>query len=184
MSARDFLTQQQQQALDLFGEITAMGEDQDLCVQILQNHRWNVDEAVNSFMGVGLQQENDDDEGEVAAREARVSEANPELVRRVIGRAAAQHGEEDLKQGDEADLTEGAGTQVRWMVIIESAGYASPSQRKSQRCAARVERSLHDTASGPVWCNAVPQPLTPCHSSHCAVCDSGRIRIRPTRPRK
>ena len=66
MSARDFLTQQQQQALDLFGEITAMGEDQDLCVQILQNHRWNVDEAVNSFMGVGLQQENDDDdEGEV-----------------------------------------------------------------------------------------------------------------------
>ena len=56
MSARPLLSERQQSALQTFRDVTAL-EDDDLCISILANHAWNVDEAVTQFMGGGQEVE-------------------------------------------------------------------------------------------------------------------------------
>lgn len=56
MSARALLSERQQSALQTFRDVTAL-EDDDLCISILANHAWNVDEAVTQFMGGGQEVE-------------------------------------------------------------------------------------------------------------------------------
>jgi hypothetical protein len=46
---RAFLSSEQQVSLQLFQEISQIDDD-EVCIQILTEHSWNVDIAVDSFM--------------------------------------------------------------------------------------------------------------------------------------
>ena len=63
--ARSLLPPQRQEALTTFMEISSLN-DEDLCISILQNHSWNVDQAISEYLGADVAPPEQEEEFDLA----------------------------------------------------------------------------------------------------------------------
>ena len=110
-----FLTSDQQTNLRLFQEICQITDD-ELCIQILSQHTWNVDNAVNSFMSQQSGAEAPQAAGNHSHIDANLGNARNRNPQNPQSRAVI-HDEEErpVAQRPNSALFEMALTPLRWL---------------------------------------------------------------------